>query len=142
VRSLDSLLASGVAIRVAVVPSPTTPTASSRNLAAKSQAMIAKAEGFFDYYLNRLCVTNASQPTKAGSPCCTSMGAAVHKTARRAHRQVCAKKRLAPRRRSRSRTGRVQKAFTTKTNADAESPEAENQTQLNQSSIQFLDWFD
>src|SRR5580692_9241195 len=59
VRSLDSLLASGLAIRVAVVPSPHDPDSFIKESGgAAFKELIEKAEGFFDYYLNRLCATN------------------------------------------------------------------------------------
>ncbi len=59
VRSLDSLLAAGLAIRVATVPSPHDPDSFIKaNGPAAFQDLLQKAEGFFDYYLNRLCVTN------------------------------------------------------------------------------------
>ena len=59
VRSLDSLLASGLAIRVAVVPEPHDPDSFIKASGGEAfKALIEKAEGFFDYYLNRLCATN------------------------------------------------------------------------------------
>src|SRR6202007_669220 len=59
VRSLDSLLASGLAIRVAVVPAPHDPDSFIKESGgAAFSALIEKAEGFFDYYLNRLCENN------------------------------------------------------------------------------------
>src|SRR5437870_11625439 len=56
VRSLDHLLASGLAVRVAVMPSPHDPDSfikASGGVAFKE--LIEPDEGFFDYYLNRLC---------------------------------------------------------------------------------------
>src|SRR5215813_9792847 len=59
VRSLDSLLASGLATRVAIVPAPHDPDSFIKQSgAAAFQKLIDGAEGFFDYYLNRLCTTN------------------------------------------------------------------------------------
>src|SRR5207245_7111556 len=59
VRSLDSLLASGVAVRVAVVPAPHDPDSFIKALGGEAfKQLIECAEGFFDYYLNRLCATN------------------------------------------------------------------------------------
>ncbi|MDQ6631298.1 MAG: DNA primase [Verrucomicrobiota bacterium] len=59
VRSLDSLLAAGLAVRVATIPGPYDPNSF---IAEKGVArfidLINQAEGFFDYFLNRLCATN------------------------------------------------------------------------------------
>jgi DNA primase len=58
-RALDHLLASGLAVRVAVVPAPHDPDSFIKaGGGAAFQQLIAGAEGFFDYYLNRLCATN------------------------------------------------------------------------------------
>ena len=59
VRSLDSLLASGLAVRVAVVPAPHDPDSFIKASGGEAfRQLIEKADGFFDYYLNRLCATN------------------------------------------------------------------------------------
>jgi DNA primase len=56
VRSLDHLLASGLAVRVAVVPAPHDPDSFIKTNSGEAfQKLIEGAEGFFDYYLNRLC---------------------------------------------------------------------------------------
>src|SRR5260221_6962600 len=81
VRSLDSLLASGLAIRVAVVPAPHDPDSFIKaSGGAAFQELIAKAEGFFDYYLNRLCATNDLTTDKGRLAVVHDMAAAVHKT--------------------------------------------------------------
>jgi len=81
VRSLDSLLASGLAIRVAVVPAPHDPDSFIKaSGGAAFQELIAKAEGFFDYYLNRLCATNDLTTDKGRLAVLSDMAAAVHKT--------------------------------------------------------------
>ncbi len=81
VRSLDSLLASGLAIRVAVVPSPHDPDSFIKESGgAAFQALIEKAEGFFDYYLNRLCETNDVRSDKGRLAVLQAMAEAVHKT--------------------------------------------------------------
>src|SRR5665213_2705903 len=55
VRSLDHLLASGLAVRVAVVPAPHDPDSFIKaNGGAAFKKLVEGAEGFFDYYLNRL----------------------------------------------------------------------------------------
>src|SRR6266571_5937713 len=59
VRALDSLLASGLAIRVATVPPPHDPDSYIKNFGGEAfRQLIAKAEGYFDFYLGRLCGTN------------------------------------------------------------------------------------
>src|ERR1043166_2590219 len=59
VRVLDSLLASGLAIRVATVPAPHDPDSFIKESGGDAfRELIAKAPGFFDYYLGRLCATN------------------------------------------------------------------------------------
>ena len=56
VRSLDHLLASGLAVRVAVVPAPHDPDSFIKaNGGAAFRKLVEDAEGFFDYYFNRLC---------------------------------------------------------------------------------------
>jgi DNA primase len=81
VRSLDSLLASGLAILVAVVPAPHDPDSFIKaSGGAAFQELIAKAEGFFDYYLNRLCATNDLATDKGRLAVLHDMAAAVHKT--------------------------------------------------------------
>lgn len=81
VRSLDSLLASGLAIRVAVVPAPHDPDSFIKESGGEAfKQLIAKAEGFFDYYLNRLCATNDLTSDKGRLTVLQSMAEAVHKT--------------------------------------------------------------
>ena len=59
IRSLDSLLAAGLAIRVASVPSGKDPDQFIKeNGGSAFQQLIESAEGFFDFYLKRLCATN------------------------------------------------------------------------------------
>jgi DNA primase len=81
VRSLDSLLASGLAVRVAVVPSPHDPDSfikASGPLAFKQ--LIAGAEGYFDFYLKRLCATNDLAGDKGRLTVLRDMAQAVYKT--------------------------------------------------------------
>lgn len=81
VRSLDSLLASGLAIRVAVVPAPHDPDSFIKaSGGAAFQRLIDQAEGFFDYYLNRLCATNDAAADKGRLAILLDMAEAVHKT--------------------------------------------------------------
>ena len=59
VRALDSLLASGLAVRVASVPAPHDPDSFIKASGGDAfRALMQNAEGFFDYYLNQLCASN------------------------------------------------------------------------------------
>ncbi|HEY3930795.1 MAG TPA: DNA primase [Verrucomicrobiae bacterium] len=81
VRSLDHLLASGLAVRVAVVPAPNDPDSFIKNFGGeKFRELISKAEGFFDYYLNRLCKQNDANSDKGRISILRAMAEAVHKT--------------------------------------------------------------
>ena len=81
VRALDHLLASGLAVRVAVVPSPHDPDSFIKaNGGAAFAELIKNAEGFFDYYLNRLCATNEITSDKGRLAILRAMAEAVHKT--------------------------------------------------------------
>jgi DNA primase len=81
VRSLDSLLASGLAVRVAVVPAPHDPDSFIKaSGAAAFKQLIEQAEGFFDYYLNRLCALNDVTTDKGLLAVSSAMAEAVHKT--------------------------------------------------------------
>ena len=81
VRSLDSLLASGLSIRVAVVPAPHDPDSFIKQSGGEAfKQLIEHAEGFFDYYLNRLCATNDPTTDKGRLAVLQAMAEAVHKT--------------------------------------------------------------
>jgi len=81
VRSLDHLLASGLAVRVAVVPRPHDPDSFIKaNGAEVFRKLIEGAEGFFDYYLNRLCATNDAATDKGRQAILQGMAEAVYKT--------------------------------------------------------------
>ena len=81
VRALDSLLAAGLAVRVAVVPAPHDPDSFIQAAGgAAFKQLIEKAEGFFDYYLNRLCATNQVATDKGRLAVLGGMAEAVHKT--------------------------------------------------------------
>jgi DNA primase len=59
VRSLDHLLASGIAVRVAVMPKPHDPDSFIKaNGGEAFRELVQKAGSFFDYYLKRLCQLN------------------------------------------------------------------------------------
>src|SRR5690348_5831171 len=81
VRSLDHLLASGLAVRVAIVPRPHDPDSFIKaNGGEAFRQLIENAEGFFDYYLNRLCATNDAATDKGRQAILQGMAEAVHKT--------------------------------------------------------------
>jgi DNA primase len=81
VRALDSLLASGLAIKVATIPAPHDPDSfvkAKGGLAFKQ--LMDRADGFFDYYLGRLCATNDTTTDKGRLAVLHAMAEAVHKT--------------------------------------------------------------
>jgi DNA primase len=81
VRVLDDLLGSGLAIRVATIPAPHDPDTFIKEFgAAGFEELLKKAEGFFDYYLNRLCAKNDIRSDKGQQTVLTSMAEAVQKT--------------------------------------------------------------
>jgi DNA primase len=81
VRALDHLLASGLAVRVAVVPAPHDPDSFVKaHGGAAFRELISGAEGFFDYYLGRLCAGNDVTTDKGRLTVLQSMAEAVHKT--------------------------------------------------------------
>jgi DNA primase len=81
VRSLDSLLASGLAVRVAIVPAPHDPDSFIKENGGEAfRQLIAGAAGFFDYYLNRLCALNDIATDKGRLTVVRDMAEAVRKT--------------------------------------------------------------
>jgi DNA primase len=81
VRSLDHLLASGLAVRVAVVPAPHDPDSFIKaNGGEAFRKLVEGAEGFFDYYLNRLCKLDDANTDKGRNAILRGMAEAVHKT--------------------------------------------------------------
>ena len=81
VRSLDHLLASGLAVRVAVVPAPHDPDSFIKaNGGEAFRQLVENAEGFFDYYLNRLCKLDDANTDKGRNAILRGMAEAVHKT--------------------------------------------------------------
>lgn len=81
VRVLDSLLASGLAVRVASLPAPHDPDSFIKAQGGPAfQQMIQGAEGFFDYYLKQLCATNDLATDKGQLAVVREMAAALHKT--------------------------------------------------------------
>ena len=81
VRALDHLLASGLAVRVAVVPPPHDPDSFIKANGGEAFSQVIKgAAGFFDYYLNRLCATNDVTNDKGRLAVLRAMSEAVLKT--------------------------------------------------------------
>jgi len=81
VRALDSLLAAGLAVRVAVIPPPHDPDSFIKASGGEAfKQLLARAEGFFDFYLNRLCATNEQATDKGRIAILRAMAEAVHKT--------------------------------------------------------------
>jgi DNA primase len=82
VRSLDILLASGLAIRVATVPEPHDPDSFIKEFGGGAFAqLIDQARGFFDYYLERLCAANDAATDRGRRAIVQSMAEALHKAA-------------------------------------------------------------
>ena len=81
VRSLDHLLESGLAVRVAVVPAPHDPDSFIKaNGGEAFRRLVENAEGFFDYLLYRLCAQNDPVTDKGRNAILRGMAEAVHKT--------------------------------------------------------------
>src|ERR1019366_10275466 len=81
VPSLDHLLASGLAVRVAIVPAPHDPDSFiTANGGEAFRKLVENAEGFFDYFLNRLCLQNDAASDKGRLAILHAMAEAVHKT--------------------------------------------------------------
>lgn len=81
IRVLDHLLASGLAIRVATVPAPHDPDSFIKQFGGDAfQKLIREAEGFFDYYLRRLCETNDVRTDRGQLALLKGMAEAVCKT--------------------------------------------------------------
>ncbi len=84
VRSLDHLLASGLAVRVAVVPAPHDPDSFIKASGGEAfRKLVEGAEGFFDYYLKRLCEQNDVKTDKGRTVVVRSMLEALQKTGNR-----------------------------------------------------------
>jgi DNA primase len=79
VRSLDSLLASGLAIRVASVPAPHDPDSFIKEFGGGAFAqLIENARGFFDYYLDRLCTLHDPAADRGRRAIVQGMAEALH----------------------------------------------------------------
>jgi len=81
VRSLEHLLASGLAVRVAVVPAPHDPDSFVKEFGGEAfKQLIEQAAGFFDYYLNRLCTLHDPKTDRGKLTVLREMAEAVHRT--------------------------------------------------------------
>jgi DNA primase len=81
VRVLDSLLASGLAIRVATVPAPHDPDSFIKERGGPAFAeLIQQGLGFFDWYLGRLCASHDLTSDKGRLAVLDAMSEAVLKT--------------------------------------------------------------
>ena len=81
VRSLDHLLACDLAVRVAVIPAPEDPDSFIKKHGGEEfKKIINSAAGFFDYYLDRLCVENDVTSDRGRLAVLREMATAVHKT--------------------------------------------------------------
>lgn len=81
VRSLDDLLASGLAIRVAGIPPPDDPDSHIKTHGVESfQGILKRAEGYFDFLLRFLCKQNDLSTDKGRVAVVRAMAEAVHKT--------------------------------------------------------------
>jgi DNA primase len=80
-RSLDSMLATGLAVRVVSIPAPHDPDTFIKEFGAEAfRSAVQKAEGFFDWYLNRLCSLHDPRTDKGRLEIVAGMAEAVHKT--------------------------------------------------------------
>lgn len=81
IRVLDDLLASGLAIRVATVPAPHDPDSFIKERGGEAfKELLARAEGFFDFYLKHLCATHDAATDKGRLAILSAMAEAVNKT--------------------------------------------------------------
>src|SRR5580698_8664697 len=80
VRSLDIVLGSGLALRVATVPSPHDPDSFIKEFGGPAFAkLINEGRDFFDYYLDRLCATNDATTDRGRRAIVQAMAEAVQK---------------------------------------------------------------
>jgi len=81
IRSLDPLLAAGLAIRVASIPNGKDPDDFIKTNGGEAfREILDKAEGFFDWYLKRLCATNDPRTDKGRVTVLREFGEALAKT--------------------------------------------------------------
>jgi len=93
VRALDSLLAVGLAVRVAQIPPPEDPDSFVKKQgAAALQKIIREAPGFFDFFLDHLCASHSPATDKGRLEILREMGAALQKTGNRVFLDTYARK--------------------------------------------------
>jgi DNA primase len=81
IRSLDPLLAAGLSIRVASIPDGKDPDGFIKAQGGTAFGeVLKKAEGFFDWYLKRLCATNDVQTDKGRIAVLREFGEALART--------------------------------------------------------------
>ena len=81
IRSFEGLLGSGLAIRVASIPAPDDPDSFLRQHGAEAfQAVLKRAEGYFDFYLRHLCAENDTTSDRGRMHVVRKMGEDLHKT--------------------------------------------------------------
>lgn len=81
IRSLDPLLTAGLSIRVASIPDGKDPDEFIKQHGGEAfREIINKAEGFFDWYLKRLCATNDTRTDKGRVAVLHEFGEALAKT--------------------------------------------------------------
>ncbi len=81
IRSLDPLLAAGLAIRVAAIPSGKDPDEFIKEHGGDAfREIIDQAEGFFDHYLKRLCAIHDIRSDKGRVTVLRDLGEALQKT--------------------------------------------------------------
>ena len=81
IRSFEGLLGSGLAIRVASIPPPDDPDSLIKNQGADAfREVLAKAEGYFDFYLKHLCAENDTTSDKGRMLVVRKMGEDLQKT--------------------------------------------------------------
>ncbi|MGH7953325.1 MAG: toprim domain-containing protein, partial [Limisphaerales bacterium] len=77
----DTLLSSGLAIRVAILPSPHDPDSFIKKFGGDAfQKLIKEAKGFFDFYLNHLCEINDIKSDGGKTAVVKAMAETLHKT--------------------------------------------------------------
>lgn len=93
IRSLDALLASGLAMRVAVVPAPHDPDSFIRERGGEAfRQLVAEARGFFDFLLDRLCAQHNPATDKGRLAITREMAEAALKTGNLVLLDACAQK--------------------------------------------------
>jgi DNA primase len=81
IRSLDELIASGMAVRVARIPAPHDPDSFIKEHGGEAfSKIVEQAPGFFDFYLDQLCQTNDVNTDRGRMEVLNSMAEAVLKT--------------------------------------------------------------